>query len=377
MQNFKKTTMKTFKRMIFGSLFVLTYFTSFSQNEIKSTNIIKQRLDSIIYIGGNQKYEYYYENNGKNISFLAFTWSSTQMKFIRTSKEEYFYDKVNNVNLINYYTWDNSLNQWSIFYKFEKTYDEKNQPYIEYTYIWNKTENKWEVYEKVDKIYSYDANDNISTIIRTQTKSGTISKTKSDYTYFNKNISSCINWFLDINERPETWKYSTKQEYVYDLNSNKTEEKSYDINPNNTAIWILKGKTEYVYNSNLNYSQLILPIGLKSNNQLMSVKGFDISGTQTVEVKYYYSSMEVTGIENLSVLKMTVFPNPATDFLNIQWNENKSILNVKLFDITGKKVFSGMVDNNYQLPIQVYPKGIYLVNISDGKTTKTEKVYFK
>ena len=54
--------MKSLKRILAVALLLLFNSILFAQNETISTNVIKQRLDSIIVIGGDQKIDYFYDN---------------------------------------------------------------------------------------------------------------------------------------------------------------------------------------------------------------------------------------------------------------------------------------------------------------------------
>ena len=158
---------------------------------------------------------------------------------------------------------------------------------------------------------------------------------------------------------------------------------TYDADENISNISSNTVSYELKYNNNYAINQLLIPLEYFPHWSIIptdfNVNHMITSYTTTNGTKrYYYSSMEVTGITNLETLKASIFPNPATDFLNIQWNGNQSSLNVELIDISGKKVFTGMIENNSKLPIKGYPEGLYLVRILEGKKTlQSEKVYFK
>jgi hypothetical protein len=69
----------------------------------------------------------------------------------------------------------------------------------------------------------------------------------------------------------------------------------------------------------------------------------------------------------------SVYPNPAKNILNI--NSKTEISNVKLFDITGKKVLEANKLNNNQVNINSLKTGLYLLQIMDvNKNVTTKKI---
>ena len=66
-----------------------------------------------------------------------------------------------------------------------------------------------------------------------------------------------------------------------------------------------------------------------------------------------------------------IAPNPVTDYLNIFHKENHE-LNVKLFDITGKKLLEKHINaSENKLDVSALPQGTYLIYVQDKLTNKT------
>jgi len=69
---------------------------------------------------------------------------------------------------------------------------------------------------------------------------------------------------------------------------------------------------------------------------------------------------------------MNIFPNPAGEKLTVQYNIARDCnINIRIFDITGKLVLTnqpyaqkGM--NSFELELGILPRGIYIVNVTDG-----------
>jgi len=76
-----------------------------------------------------------------------------------------------------------------------------------------------------------------------------------------------------------------------------------------------------------------------------------------------------TGIEsNLTHKNVNVYPNPATDFIQLS-TINNADMNVEIFDLTGKKLKELVVYANQKMDITKLEKGVYVLVI-DSKTTR-------
>jgi hypothetical protein len=367
--------MKTFKVVPVIILMILLNSLLFSQS------VIKQRLDSVIYVGTTDKYDYLYNSLGQNTSVIYYTWNNSLLKYEKVSKMDYSYNDKGLCNLDQKSLWDKDLKLFVLSRKNDFNYDEYNQQLISNAFAWNGTDKNWVHYAKYDFENTYNGQKLASTILF----ENLLKKEKYVFTYDTNGLTSTI--YSSWNNSFGRWDIRKKEEYTYDSESNLTKMQSFSYSALSVGGmgWIISDAAViYLYNNTYTTNQLIiphnyifpkmfLPSDFKVNHMITK-----INLPNEIFLRYYYSSMEVTGINDLEALKTTIFPNPATDFLNIQWIGNQHSLNVELVDISGKKVFTGMIENNSKLPIQVYPKGLYLINISDNnKTIKTEKVSFQ
>ena len=81
--------------------------------------------------------------------------------------------------------------------------------------------------------------------------------------------------------------------------------------------------------------------------------------------------------ENLSNLEPSIYPNPATDIVNIS-NLDERFNTVTLYDLAGKSVLSTNVnDTDLHINISTLQKGFYTLVISGDTNTKTYKVIKK
>ena len=84
----------------------------------------------------------------------------------------------------------------------------------------------------------------------------------------------------------------------------------------------------------------------------------------------YPNYLSVVGIDSNS---FSVYPNPTnTGFVNISSKSSK-VINVNVFDILGKQVLEGRVENN-QLNVSGLNAGMYILRLSQDKATVTKKL---
>ena len=88
----------------------------------------------------------------------------------------------------------------------------------------------------------------------------------------------------------------------------------------------------------------------------------------------------IFGIEHYQITEdFSIFPNPATDFLNVSiLNNDWSLGRIDLFDEQGRTVYSDIVffdegENIFTIDIQNLPQGTYIVKVGE-KTQKTVKI---
>ena len=103
------------------------------------------------------------------------------------------------------------------------------------------------------------------------------------------------------------------------------------------------------------------------NNGLQLTTGFQ-SVLRTVIVE-----------ENIDTpVKVTVFPNPASDYLNISFAEPLDAeVNLVLFDTEGKLFKNQVIEaatSEFQLNFQDLPSGIYFLKLTKGKLSNVYKV---
>lgn len=81
-----------------------------------------------------------------------------------------------------------------------------------------------------------------------------------------------------------------------------------------------------------------------------------------------------------SELRLRVFPNPATDFIRIEWQLALDMeIHAELYDLFGRRVSqvkAGESDNHIQIDLQSFQRSAYLLKVftPDGKFSRTYRI---
>ncbi|MEI6124425.1 MAG: Omp28-related outer membrane protein [Bacteroidota bacterium] len=125
------------------------------------------------------------------------------------------------------------------------------------------------------------------------------------------------------------------------------------------------------------------PTSTQWTHNVINLSAYD--GQASVLVRFHatsaygnnlYIDKILTGVgvgidENLNN-QISVFPNPATDIVNIVNAENSTVM---LYDIFGKLISTNQVlNNNYSLNVAEYAKGTYILKITNDKGTISKKI---
>ncbi len=69
-----------------------------------------------------------------------------------------------------------------------------------------------------------------------------------------------------------------------------------------------------------------------------------------------------------------VFPNPATDYINVSIPDNETA-DLILTDVAGKKIFETQVQNSYVLDVRAMKHGIYFIKLNGKNINVSKKVF--
>ena len=204
----------------------------------------------------------------------------------------------------------------------------------------------------------------------------------------NKNISIIIEKaFLDW---PTPWVEILKSEYSYDFN---TEVIGWIHSNAYAGDGILRPdwKSEFVMDYPYNTHELMLPYVFHDYsferylnwslywNVLLDYKideriNYSGAGSLYNRIKYYYSNQTITGIKENTQKKEDVYPNPATDFINLHVGTTLDPAKIEIYDSQGKLVMTEDIIPGKQISVKHLQRGLYIYKVSFQDTILTGKI---
>ena len=84
-----------------------------------------------------------------------------------------------------------------------------------------------------------------------------------------------------------------------------------------------------------------------------------------------------TDVDNYVFTSCSVFPNPATDFVQVSVSQTDGPLNCQLLNITGQVVWTSTISEGKEtfiIPMQDFPQGVYLLYLHDSHRQAVQKI---
>ncbi len=100
--------------------------------------------------------------------------------------------------------------------------------------------------------------------------------------------------------------------------------------------------------------------------------------TEGFLVGYKIVIEEITNIKSLENFQISVYPNPSSDFINLETKEFNRNLKVLLFDINGIQNIQSTSFNSegkIQIPVQNLITGIYFIKIIDEQAPEKTQIF--
>ena len=101
-------------------------------------------------------------------------------------------------------------------------------------------------------------------------------------------------------------------------------------------------------------------------------------GKNDVTQGFHQPVFEITNIETIEIsFEVSIYPNPAVELLNIQFEEIDNGSLFELYDANGKLLITREInDHNMSVPFNKYETGLYFISFisSDNQLLKTFKI---
>jgi len=342
-------------------------------------------------------------------------WDKGSGQWINEGKFELTYDGEGNLIQEIVYGWDSDGNQWLVGARFDMTYDGSGNMLSELWYYWNEDSSKliqsfkdeyiydggklttWDEYwweegawlHTHNTVYTYD-NDNL-VLELTQARDifqevwGDFSKTA--YTYVGDKVVTEEQWRFDWLQHLMVRR--SYFEYTWDADGNMTTEieSSWDEAAgavkslsNVAADWVNTWKSEWEFNKDVSILNIFAPYWFQADVAELNfvhmptseIGYFNNNGTWDLNYRQtaYYSEFGgggPSGIEDVNRAPVSIYPNPATETITFSWGEEFSLLNLEIYDLTGKQIISRSLENNELIRVDGLSRGLYIYKLSENK----------
>ncbi|SFB85128.1 Por secretion system C-terminal sorting domain-containing protein [Flexibacter flexilis DSM 6793] len=181
--------------------------------------------------------------------------------------------------------------------------------------------------------------------------------------------------------------WASKETYSYDGNGNMSVRKMFDYDTISNT-WTPTITQYYQLNPNYLMSNVLQesdpwPIGFAQffTNAFVHLDVYRfVAASNTWKFNnlydYYYSPIEITSTKTASTSQASLYPNPATNVLNVQLSGNATEGQISLYDAQGRRVLNQSVSAQQStLDLQALPQGMYFYRLqTDGQKLQTGKV---
>jgi hypothetical protein len=336
-----------------------------------------------------------YDAGGKKTSEIRYAWNDSTSQWILAAKDEYTYDASGNNTLFVLNLWDPNTAQWVIYYKEGYACNAGGNVTLDSVYYWDENAGQWFNWSKTE--YSYNAGGNVSLYIDKYWDENTsqwANNYKSEFTYdVDGNPTALIGYLPDGNT--SQWYFDYKEEYVYNDSEFKNLIKvNYFYWDSRTSQWIFFGYDDITYDVNRNIVLIMeyeYDNGLDQSSNFAKIETvYNAFGNITTVFYFwnktssewetdnkktdYYSQHDITGVPSIPERKVSVYPNPAKEFIVFDVPEISGSATVELFNAEGKKVLEQKLPENRQINVGNLHKGQYLYRLKDSGKTYAGKI---
>lgn len=309
---------------------------------------------------------YSYDTEGKITEEISSQWDFSSNDWLLFKKETSSYLSDGTLGAVTDYFWDPILLDWILTSKDEFSYSENGKSVLTYNYI--EETDTLEINYKTD--FQYNENGKELSIISSYFESEVwIYSDKIEFSYASDtSLESFIGSFWVSDE----WEFIDKEQFSYNTEGDLIVHTVYEWD-NIAAHWTQYYKEENEFNNLYDYSELLVPEvfynnSIYFNHMLTQMSAYEYNASNWIylgKIKFYYSEIDITGIQNNQSVVMVVFPNPASGKIGFSWLENIPFLQLRIYNAAGILVLNQQVDNNSTISISSLPNGLYLSELSD------------
>ncbi len=323
--------------------------------------------EHLISKSGN-KVEYRYNSSGKTHSITESKWLFSEEQWQPTKRMINYYNPSGVLSADTLFYKYTDLNSWIALEKTEYSYNATGNLLADTSYTKQKDLNEWQYAKTTIYTYTNGYMEQSITSKWNSQQADFIPYTKTQNLYNEGCIYDISNYEWNINNN--NWEKLNEKELGFDNNNNI---KSYTYHTWDTD----RSKVMNVFTFDYTYSHenLYLPHAL--GNDIKQAYHHKITRKQALranavtnemelinETAYFYSTNETTSVFSPDFTsKVVVYPNPASDYVQVDLPENVPHAMFELYHVNGQKVMSELVNSNESVSLENLNRGLYLYRI--------------
>ena len=364
-----------------------------------ANRLIEKRILALDSLGGNRKYNYFYDSLNRLVSVLYQKYTDTVWFNYRL--DSLFYQKIDSqqwvVEVKKQYLWDDSLRKWTPDVKFEYNFDTLTGLPVSTTvfywssdawtpahldsivygvdslksneqfFTWNNSLSAWSL--DSEYVFDYDENKNL---IRKQllvvTDTDTIVERQMIYGYDESNNLK-VDTLLVYSPSSHTLQYVKNTYYAYDSRSNLRLMviQNWDTTQ---SQWVNYRKHLVKCDTLVPADDVVLPedldLGLYLNNKLNEVYVYKWDSDNNMWIYFYkyelFYTKVLTSVSDLPDL--VIYPNPVREVLFVP-NPDFVGANVMIYNLNGQVVMTKRI-NRRSINVSHLSPGIYILVVEKG-----------
>jgi hypothetical protein len=340
-------------------------------------------------------YTYTYDANGNNTTILIQEWKSSSWSNL--FQNQYTFNANNLMTSFIQLTWNATNNVWANFNKIDYSYLSNNKLLQDSGKKWSAITSNW--INTYSSQYFYDSNNFLKTWEYNAWDTTAANFIKSQQYQYTNNANGDAIEILTLNWNGATWDTVFNDVNHYNacvlpvsLISFNLKKENLKVNINwqtgeeiNTAYFNVQRSVKSNFNNTLDNFTTIGKLDANNTASYYLYKDDISSLTGSKGLLYRLEIVDKNGSKTYSNIKevfldynektVAIFPNPASDYLNIKSSKIKQI---QIKDIAGRVLLKQLFDNTnsvINLPVKSLAKGIVFLEVTNADMKiSTQKV---
>jgi len=333
-----------------------------------------------------------FDESGVLLLQISMNWDVSNNKFTNGFKSVYnmvadssFYD-------INQYSLNMDSAQWGLTFNERHYFDQEAKDTLIYQRVWSSYNSEW---INIAKFYNtFDNGQLASTLSMKWDDYLSLWANERNIFYTYSNSGEMVEEFIKLwNSETESWNDSEKYSYFYN-NEGTRDSLVLKLWDNDAQLWYyyLRETTtvenngqrtltlkQLWDNENRHWNNISLITKINDENGLLTEYTYNTWDSESEQWKgiakyeFYWSQIEVYGIEEETANKITIYPNPAEQTITISTPVSLTDKNLSIYSVSGRLVTTVTLYKDVNtIDISDIPSGLYFVRFktTNGLVTK-------